>query len=503
MTRSASRRRLTAVAVTALALAAPLALSGPGAQATTKPTLRLEVAQASTILTRYQEDDGEGNTYTFIDGQLGVHAVAGSRAFEVRAKRSSYRKPVVLKLRKAGKDPVLSTAPDVSGLPRFWSTKITNAAGKVLQSGTLDFCPNGYEAIRRRPDAPATSPYPRGCDANPYSLGGVFGIQAGYAVPAFTGTEAFEKLPLGKYTVTLAMTSNYRKKLGLTKRQSRASVAVTLVQGSLGEEFDEAGPSAAARTDRRVAATAKAAPAGRRIKPTGPLPDLRSLPAWNIGVQDGRHLAFAATVWNAGPGRLVVDGFRAADNPDLMNAYQYFFSASGKQQGYAPVGTMEWDARDGHDHWHFTDFAQYRLLDSKKKLAVRSGKESFCLVNTDAVDYTVPGANWNPTNIDLHSSCGDRNSLGVREVLDTGSGDTYGPDTPGQSFDLRGVANGTYYIEVRANPEKSLIERRTSNNTSYRKVVIGGRAGARTVKAAKVGIVDERSFLDEGEGGGH
>ena len=57
---------------------------------------------------------------------------------------------------------------------------------------------------------------------------------------------------------------------------------------------------------------------------------------------------------------------------------------------------MEWDAREGHRHWHFTDFAQYNLLAADKKLAVRSGKEAFCLANTDAVDYTIPNAKWRP-----------------------------------------------------------------------------------------------------------
>ena len=162
---------------------------------------------------------------------------------------------------------------------------------------------------------------------------------------------------------------------------------------------------------------------------------------------------------------------------------------------------MEWDARDGHDHWHFTDFATYRLLDAKQRLVVRSGKEAFCLANTDVVDYLVPGANWRPTNTDLHTSCGDRGSLGVREVLDTGSGDTYAQYLPGQSFDLRGLANGTYSIEVRANPEKALFERSTANNASYRKVVVGGPAGRRTVRAEKVGMVDETAFIDLGAGG--
>ena len=157
---------------------------------------------------------------------------------------------------------------------------------------------------------------------------------------------------------------------------------------------------------------------------------------------------------------------------------------------------MEWDPRDGHEHWHFQDFASYRLVDSKKKFVVRSAKEAFCLANTDAVDYSVKGANWKPDNTDLRTSCGDRASLGVREVLDAGSGDTYAQYLPGQSFDLQGLRNGTYYIQIKANPAKVLYEKRTSNNVSYRKVVIGGTAGDRTVKVAKVGIINEPSPMD-------
>src|SRR3954466_5293935 len=57
-----------------------------------------------------------------------------------------------------------------------------------------------------------------------------------------------------------------------------------------------------------------------------------------------------------------------------MDAYQYFYDAAGNELGYAPTGTMQGDARDGHHHWHFTDFARYQLLDASGKLAVRSGK---------------------------------------------------------------------------------------------------------------------------------
>ncbi|MFD6797841.1 lysyl oxidase family protein [Streptomyces cyaneofuscatus] len=229
-------------------------------------------------------------------------------------------------------------------------------------------------------------------------------------------------------------------------------------------------------------------PTGKAAVPNVPKPDLRSLPAYGITVSDGYedvpgkdYLAFSANVWNAGPAKLVVDGFRSPGK-ELMDAYQYFYDAKGKQVGYTPTGTMEWDPRPGHEHWHFTDFASYRLLKADKKETVRSGKEAFCLANTDAVDYTVKNANWHPGNTDLSTACGQENSISVREVLDIGSGDTYTQDLPGQSFDITDLPNGTYYIQVLANPENRLKETNHKNNSALRKVVLGGKKGARTVK---------------------
>jgi hypothetical protein len=113
---------------------------------------------------------------------------------------------------------------------------------------------------------------------------------------------------------------------------------------------------------------------------------------------------------------------------------------------------------------------------------VRSGKEAFCLANTDPVDYTLPRANWRPGNTSLASSCGQNTAVAVREVLDVGSGDTYSQYLPGQSFDVTDVPNGTYWIEVKANPDGRLAELRSDNNTSLRKVILGGTPGARTLR---------------------
>ncbi|GGZ29316.1 hypothetical protein GCM10010387_23340 [Streptomyces inusitatus] len=239
-------------------------------------------------------------------------------------------------------------------------------------------------------------------------------------------------------------------------------------------------------------------PTGKPKVPNVPKPDLRSLPAFDIITTDGKEqgapgrdeLAFSANVWNAGPAKLIVEGFRAPGK-ELMDAYQYFYDTKGKQVGYTPSGTMEWDPREGHDHWHFTDFASYQLLTADKKKAVRAGKEAFCLANTDAVDYTVKNANWHPTGTDLSMACGQETAISVQQQLDVGSGDTYTQGTPDQSFDITDVPNGTYYIQVTANPENRLKETSTSNNSALRKVVLGGVKGARTVTVPPHHLVDD------------
>ena len=59
-------------------------------------------------------------------------------------------------------------------------------------------------------------------------------------------------------------------------------------------------------------------------------------------------------------------------------------------------------------------------------------------------------------------------------MLDVGSGDTYSQDRPGQSFDITDLANGTYYIQVLANPAGKLAETDVDNNSALRKVTLSG-----------------------------
>ncbi len=178
---------------------------------------------------------------------------------------------------------------------------------------------------------------------------------------------------------------------------------------------------------------------------------------------------------------MVVEGFRRTGTA-VMRAWEYFYDSSGAVVGRARAGSLKYDARPGHEHWHFQQFATYQLLDADRTGIVYSDKEGFCLAPTDAIDLAVPGADLNPGQIGFGDSvCGSQNSIWTRETLPTGWGDTYFQGLPGQSFDITDLPNGTYFIAVRANPKGLLYERSTRNNVRYRRVILGGTPGSRTV----------------------
>jgi len=94
----------------------------------------------------------------------------------------------------------------------------------------------------------------------------------------------------------------------------------------------------------------------------------------------------------------------------------------------------------------------------------------------------IHSARWQPQFIGLTGACGSPSALWVQEYLPNGWGDTYVQTLAEQAFDITSVPNGTYYIEITANPQHKLYELSTAGNTSLRKIILGGTTGHRTVK---------------------
>jgi Lysyl oxidase len=88
---------------------------------------------------------------------------------------------------------------------------------------------------------------------------------------------------------------------------------------------------------------------------------------------------------------------------------------------------------------------------------------------------------WRPDSLGFYSQCGDQNAIWTRVSLPSGWGDTYQQTLPGQSFDITSLPDGTYYIQIQANPLGQIHEVSTTNDSTYRMVILGGTPGARTV----------------------
>jgi hypothetical protein len=491
--------RWAAAATVGLTVAAtlPAGLAAAAKPVPAGPTIKLIVAQKKINVPLF----GKGkNARVFLDPGVYIAALGSPLQFDVQ--RASYAKPVriseVIHLGKGVEDvrPLPAwTIRRFNGLNRFIRYTIKNSQGKIVSSKIMPFCPNAGNPQRTGPDGPANSPFPFGCASDPFQLGMVFGLQKGWATDPIGGGFFFGgqslKLKLGRYKATIDIISGWRRLLHISPTAATATVDVHVVKPKPGCEIfcDN-------RRPHRQKALPKL-PATRTLKTPSKadLPDLSPLPSYGIRISNrtlgknkkiNTQLDFSATVWVGGNARLDVEGFRHNGSP-WMHAFQYFFH-NGHVVGRARVGTMGFDV--AHNHWHFEQFAQYRLLNASKARVLRSAKVGFCIAPTDAVNLLLPHATWVPSETGLFGACGSQSALWTREEMPVGWGDTYSQFIPGQAFDITKLPNGTYYVEIIANPEKLLFETNMRNDISLRKVIIGGTPGHRTVRVPAVHGID-------------
>jgi len=438
-----------------------------------------------------------GGYPSFIDPSIYVESNGAALQFDV--KRASYSQPLTITqiIRSGGvtqRRPLgpLSLA-GWNGLRRFVKITITDSTGKVINSKLMTFCPNTYIPQRASPNSTSTSPYPYSCrSGDPFVLGTVWGIARGWGVDPMQSGAGFirAKLKVGNtYTATMTITSRWRSTLRISAADATARVKLKAVRPSQCNPCSSVSKVNAAAPGGTVGAPNESAAAMQRVQtdfspPSSVLPDLVPLPSWGIGVQNNRTTAksfldFGATVANLGHGRLDVEAFSQNHSP-TMPAYQYFWR-NGHAIGRVPAGTMGFDNKKGHDHWHFEQFAQYRLLSSDKKLVVRSQKVGFCIAPTDGVNLLLRHAVWQPSFLGFFGSCGFPGALWVQESMPVGWGDTYFQYLAGQSFNITNLPDGVYYIEIVANPEHLLRETNAHNDISLRRIRLVGTPGHRHV----------------------
>lgn len=486
------RHRVIAVAVIATSAMPGIATTPSAGAEPPSPGSPIALTGPAKIVV----DAYEGEVYD----DFGLNLTAGDEAFEVRSRRADWKSPINTYWQSSTGRVTLPEQTAWDGLKDFVNVAFVRAKdGKLVRTRHLDVCLNSWNTQRTTPDAELRSPYPEGCPQSPFTLGSVQGIQGKWVTGVGVGDRAL-KLPPATYDVTARITPAYAKALGLKRTDAVRTYRLVVRNGDNAEVAKKRASAAGTRTPSVRSARPAARPtAARAGAPGDAVPDLRSLPAFGMDLTaNSRYLRFSATVWNAGNGPMVVDGFRRGTS-DVMDAYQYFIDAQGNQTGYQKVGTMIWHSAASHNHWHFKDFAKYSLLNADLSEVVVSRKESFCLANTDAVNYTVAGADWQPDNTDLHTACGDRNSVSLREVLASGSGDTYAQFRAGQAFRIDNLPNGIYYVAVEGNPNRNLVESNTTNNRALRKIKLSGTPTKRRLTVYRVGVIDDTGYGHEDE----
>lgn len=208
---------------------------------------------------------------------------------------------------------------------------------------------------------------------------------------------------------------------------------------------------------------------GRCVGGGAPLyPELRTRPATKLSfdrLTDGTYvLRFNNTVWNAGEGRLEIEGNpNPTRNVAKKKIYQNLYDAPvGGELVSHKVVNSDLLYHPSHNHFHFSNFASYLLL---KRLAsgdyanttMKGTKTSFCIMDT---------GRYSGSFTSQFQECD--NAL---QGLSVGWGDTYTANLPDQWVVLgdQPLAEGEYGIQSTADPAGVLDEgggERENNNVN-------------------------------------
>jgi hypothetical protein len=189
------------------------------------------------------------------------------------------------------------------------------------------------------------------------------------------------------------------------------------------------------------------------------MPNLRVAPAFDVALRrdyatGGWDLVFSTLSYNVGAGPLeIVAGETGSMG---QNVYQRVYLADGGS--YERVaGTYVWHPE--HNHVHFGNYAVYTLqpYDAPGGSNREGHKTTFCLMDTNRVDGTLPGSPGSP----VYNTC-DATTQGIS----VGWGDTYGSYLADQDIDVTGLPSGDYELTLEVDPGKRLLETDDSDNTS-------------------------------------
>ena len=186
------------------------------------------------------------------------------------------------------------------------------------------------------------------------------------------------------------------------------------------------------------------------------LPNLTALPAYDIHIAVNpagkAELRFTFSSWNSGVGPFEMIAGELAQG--RQNVYQRIYN---DDNSYTDTLAGNFDWHSGHSHFHFDDYALYMLQAITGNSNRTSEKTSFCLMDTDVIDDTLPGAPITAQYV----NCG--NSF---QGISVGYGDTYGWHLSGQQLSLKNQKDGDYRLITHVDPQGAILETDESDNES-------------------------------------
>ncbi|GEM_PF-2432213 len=140
------------------------------------------------------------------------------------------------------------------------------------------------------------------------------------------------------------------------------------------------------------------------------------------------------------------------------------FATYAGNAGYGPLtaakDNFEFEEADGHNHLHFTEFADHRLVDMQGNV-LQGKKQGFCLMNMLQIRKGAPSL----SKYASFDSC---------SLIMPGWADIYHAGLSGQSIDVTGVPDGLYYLIIEFDPNGKLVESNENNNDARFLIEITG-----------------------------
>lgn len=199
------------------------------------------------------------------------------------------------------------------------------------------------------------------------------------------------------------------------------------------------------------------------------LPNLEAFPPYDIEVIENFggvvELRFSVRTWNSGSGPLELIAGEVSRGRQFVR--QRVYDDLGTYQEYL-AGKFVW--HQGHNHFHFEDYALYTLQAVQGNAKRNSVKTSFCLIDTELVDGQLPGS----PNRSIYENCGN-----FFQGISVGWSDEYDSFLPGQSIDLSQLKDGDYRLIIEADPKNRILETNDDDNSAC--VLLNISVAAQTV----------------------